>query len=40
MSRGDKNHNGKRNTETKITGKRARKISKKRDKMEKLQKDP
>jgi hypothetical protein len=40
MSRGDKNHNGKRNTEIKITGKKARKISKKRAKIKKLQNDP
>jgi hypothetical protein len=30
MPKGDKNQNGKRNTETKITGKKARKLSKKR----------
>jgi hypothetical protein len=34
----DKNHNGKRHTETKLTGKKDRKLSKKRDKIEKLQK--
>jgi hypothetical protein len=36
----DKNQNGKRNSETKLTGKKARKLSKKRDKIEKLQKVP
>jgi hypothetical protein len=35
-----KNQNGKRNSETKLTGKKARKLSKKRDKLEKLQKVP
>jgi hypothetical protein len=40
MPNADKNQNGKRNTETKLTGKKARKISKKRDKIEKLQKVP
>jgi hypothetical protein len=40
MPKGDKNQNGKRNTETKITGKKARKLSKKREKIEKLQKVP
>jgi hypothetical protein len=39
MSKEDKNHNGKRNIETKLTGKKDRKLSKKRDKIEKLQKD-
>jgi hypothetical protein len=38
--REDKNQNGKRHTETKITGKKARKLSKKRDKIDKLQKVP
>jgi hypothetical protein len=38
MPNADKNQNGKRNTETKLTGKKARKISKKRDKIKKLQK--
>jgi hypothetical protein len=38
MPNADKNQNGKRNTETKLTGKKARKLSKKRDKIEKLQK--
>ena len=36
----DKNHNGKRNTETNFTGKKARKLSKKRAKTEKFQKVP
>jgi hypothetical protein len=40
MSKEDKNHNGKMNTETKLTGKKARKISKKRAHIEKLQKVP
>jgi hypothetical protein len=40
MSKEDKNQNGKRNTEMKLTGKKARKLSKKRAKIEKLQKDP
>jgi hypothetical protein len=40
MSREDKNQNGKRMIETKLTGKNARKLSKKRDKIEKLQKIP
>jgi hypothetical protein len=40
MPKEDKNQNGKRNTETKITGKKARKLSKKREKIEKLQKGP
>jgi hypothetical protein len=34
----DKNQNGKRHTESKLTGKKARKLSKKRDKIENLQK--
>jgi hypothetical protein len=38
ISKEDKNQNGKMNTETKLTGKEARKLSKKRDKIEKLQK--
>jgi hypothetical protein len=38
MPKEDKNKNGKRNTETKLIGKKARKISKKRTKLEKLQK--
>jgi hypothetical protein len=36
----DKNKNGKRNYETKLTRKKATKLSKKRDKIEKLQKVP
>jgi hypothetical protein len=40
MLREDKNQNGKRMTETKLTGKKARKLSKKRAKIEKLQKIP
>jgi hypothetical protein len=40
MLKEDKNQNGKRNTETNLTGKKARKLSKKRDKIEKLQKVP
>jgi hypothetical protein len=40
MPKEDKNQNGKRNTESKLTGKKARKLSKKRDKIEKLQKVP
>jgi hypothetical protein len=38
MSREDKTQNGKRMTETKLTGKKARKLSKKRAKIKKLQK--
>jgi hypothetical protein len=37
-SKEDKNQNGKRNTEMKLTGKKARKLSKKRAKIDKLQK--
>jgi hypothetical protein len=33
MTKGDKNQNKKRNTETKVTGKKARKLSKKREKL-------
>jgi hypothetical protein len=40
MLKEDKNQNGKRHTETKLTGKKARKLSKKRAKIEKLQKIP
>jgi hypothetical protein len=40
MLKEDKNHNGKRHTETKLTGKKARKLIKKRAKIEKLQKIP
>jgi hypothetical protein len=36
MPKEDKNHNGKRNTEMKITEKNARKLSKKREKIRKL----
>jgi hypothetical protein len=36
MSREDKNQKGKMITETKLTGKKARKLSKKRAKIEKL----
>jgi hypothetical protein len=36
----DKNQNGKRNSETKLTKNKARKLIKKRDKIEKLQKVP
>jgi hypothetical protein len=38
MPKEDKNQNGKRHTDTKLTGKKARKISKKRAKIDKLQK--
>jgi hypothetical protein len=38
MPKKDKNNNGKRNTETKLTGKKARKLSKKRENIKKLQK--
>jgi hypothetical protein len=37
MSREDKIHNGKRVTKTKLIGKKARKLSKKRAKIRKLQ---
>jgi hypothetical protein len=40
MSRQDKNQNGKRMTEKKLTRKKARNLSKKRAKIEKLQKIP
>jgi hypothetical protein len=40
MLREDKNKNGKRNPETQITGKKARKLSKKKAKLEKLQEVP
>jgi hypothetical protein len=40
MSREDKNQNGKKMTETKLTGKKARNLSKKRENFEKLQKTP
>jgi hypothetical protein len=40
MLKEDKNHNGKRNTDTNLTGKKARKLSKKRAKIENLHKVP
>jgi hypothetical protein len=40
MPKEDKNHNGKRNNVMKLTGKKALKLSKKREKIEKLQKGP
>ena len=40
MSKEDKNYNGKGNTETKIIGKKARKLIKKGAKNNKLQKSP
>jgi hypothetical protein len=40
MSKDDKNQNGKRTTKMKLTGKKARKKSKKRDTFEKLLKVP
>jgi hypothetical protein len=40
MPKEDKNQNGKRNTETNITGKKARKLSNKRANIDKLQKVP
>jgi hypothetical protein len=40
MSKENKNHNGKRIIETKLTGKKARKIIKKRAKIDRLQKIP
>jgi hypothetical protein len=40
MLREDKNKNGKRNPETQITGKKARKLSKKKAKLERLQEVP
>jgi hypothetical protein len=36
ISKEDENQNGKKNTEMKLTGKKARKLSRKRDKIEKL----
>jgi hypothetical protein len=36
IPKGDKNHNGKRNIEMKITGKKGRKLNKKKEKLEKL----
>ena len=40
MLREDKNKNGKRNPKTQITGKKTRKLSKKKTKLEKLQEVP
>jgi hypothetical protein len=40
MYKDDKNQNGKRTTETKLTGRKARKLSNKKSKFEKLQKVP
>jgi hypothetical protein len=40
MPKEDKNHNGKRTNETKLIGKKARKLSKKREMIEKLEKVP
>jgi hypothetical protein len=40
MLRGDKNNNGKRNLETRITRKKARKLNKKKEILEKLQEIP
>jgi hypothetical protein len=40
MPRGDNNNNGKRKPVIQITGKKARKLSKKREKLEKLQEVP
>jgi hypothetical protein len=40
MSKEDKNQNGKRHIETKLTRKKARNISKKRSKIDKLKKVP
>jgi hypothetical protein len=40
MSKEDKSQNGKMNTKMKLTGKKDKKLSKKRDKIKKLQKDP
>jgi hypothetical protein len=40
IPRGDKNDNGKRKTMIQITGKKAKKLSKKREKLEKLQEFP
>jgi hypothetical protein len=38
MPRGDKNQNGKKNNKMKIIGKKARKLSKKKESIKKLQK--
>jgi hypothetical protein len=40
MPRGDKNNNGKRKPMTQIIGKKARKLSKKKEKLENLQEVP
>jgi hypothetical protein len=40
MSKENKNHNGKRITEMKLIGKKARKLSKKRAKIDRLQNIP
>jgi hypothetical protein len=40
MPRGDRNDNGKRKPVIQITGKKARKLSKKKEKLEKLQEVP
>jgi hypothetical protein len=40
MPRGDKNDNGKRKPVTQISGKKARKLSKKKEKLEKLREVP
>jgi hypothetical protein len=40
MPRGDKNNNGKRKPMNRIIGKKARKLSKKKTKLEKLQEVP
>jgi hypothetical protein len=40
MLRENKNENGKRNPETQITGRKARNLSKKKEKLEKLQEVP
>jgi hypothetical protein len=40
MPKEDKNQNGKRNNNMKLTGKKAQNLSKKREKIEKLQKVP
>jgi hypothetical protein len=40
MPQEDKNQNGKRHTESKLTGKKARNLSNKRAKIDKLQKVP
>jgi hypothetical protein len=40
MTKEDKNHNGKRTTETKVMGKKARKLRMKKVKIEKLHQVP